>query len=128
MSPEEYLTAVIARISASPAIVASQTLREYVNPYQGYLRMRLTFADDAYLEFHEYIERGENGEILLLSYSYHWADRNGRLIRRWDNAKHFPNLENFPHHVHLTEEEVVSGKPLNIFDALEEIENVIARR
>lgn len=31
-----------------------------------------------------------------------------QLIKRWDNVQHFPNLPNFPHHVHINEESNVS--------------------
>ncbi len=90
--------------------------------------MRLAFTDDSYLEFYEYVERTENDRVHIKSYSYHWADQSDRLIRRWDNARHFPDLENFPHHIHLMEEEVISGKPVNIFAVLDEIEKTIANR
>jgi hypothetical protein len=126
MSPEEYLATILNRISASPFVSKSQTLREYSNPNQGHLRMRLTFTDNTYLEFYEYVERADEDGIYVKSYAYHWADQNDLLIRRWDNARHFPNLANFPHHVHVIEDEVIAGKPVNIFDVLDEIEKTIA--
>jgi hypothetical protein len=36
----------------------------------------------------------------LIDYSYHWQDKEKRLITRWDNAPHHPEIETFPHHVH----------------------------
>ena len=33
-------------------------------------------------------------------YSYHWQDRNGKLIMRWDNKPHWKHLKTFPHHKH----------------------------
>lgn len=128
MSPEDYLASIINRISESSFISNSQTLREYSNPNQGHLRMRLTFTDNTYLEFYEYVERTEDDGVYVKSYSHHWADQNDRLIRRWDNARHFPDLDNFPHHIHLTEEEVIPGTSVNIFDVLDEIEKIIANR
>ncbi|GMV32434.1 hypothetical protein FBQ83_07385 [Chloroflexi bacterium CFX5] len=126
MSPEDYLASIINRISESDFIANSQTLREYSNPNRAHLRMRLTFTNNTYLEFYEYIEHSDDERIYVKSYSYHWADQNNRLIRRWDNARHFPNMDNFPHHIHLTEDEVIPGKPVNIFNVLDEIEKIIA--
>lgn len=34
-------------------------------------------------------------------YAYQWMEPDGRLRRRWDQAKHWPDLSTFPHHVHV---------------------------
>jgi len=34
-------------------------------------------------------------------YSYHWQNKKGNLLARWDNAGHFKNLDTFPHHLHV---------------------------
>lgn len=66
------------------------------------------------------------GRLSLLPYSYHWADANQRLIRRWDNAFHHPTLPNFPHHVHMeAEESVHTGEPVDIFFVLATIGKLI---
>ncbi|MEW5827552.1 MAG: DUF6516 family protein, partial [Chloroflexota bacterium] len=68
------------------------------------------------------IEQVSEDEIRLVTYSYHWESKNGDLIRRWDNARHFPRLENFPHHVHDGKTgDVTPGKLVNIFQVLDEI-------
>ncbi|WP_457613933.1 toxin-antitoxin system TumE family protein [Methanocaldococcus sp.] len=33
-------------------------------------------------------------------YSFHWQDKNGDLIVRWDNAPHYRNIKTFPHYKH----------------------------
>jgi hypothetical protein len=33
-------------------------------------------------------------------YSYHVFRKDGKMIIRWDNAPHYPNLSTFPHHKH----------------------------
>jgi hypothetical protein len=30
-----------------------------------------------------------------------------QLKKRWDNVPHFPNIETFPHHVHVNQEDNV---------------------
>ena len=34
-------------------------------------------------------------------YACQWMESDGRLRRRWDEAKHWPDLATFPHHVHV---------------------------
>ena len=43
------------------------------------------------------------------NYSYNWRKWNNTLIIRWDNAKHHPKLENYPHHKHITTNENVNS-------------------
>lgn len=84
--------------------------------------MRLTLTDSSWLEFGEYVRLSAAGQILVMTYSYHWADTNNQLIRRWDNTPHFPNLPNFPHHIHDGQTgQVIAGKATNISDVLDEI-------
>jgi len=33
-------------------------------------------------------------------YSYHWQTKRRKLICRWDNAPHYPQIETFPHYKH----------------------------
>ncbi|MEA3359588.1 MAG: DUF6516 family protein [Thermodesulfobacteriota bacterium] len=40
--------------------------------------------------------------------SFHWQDRVDNLIKRWDNAPHFPDLKGFPHHVHIGKNDTVA--------------------
>jgi len=58
-------------------------------------------------------------------YSYH-LQNNKKLVRRWDNAPHWPEMKTFPHHVHLTGEKDVRECPeIFIEDVLREIETII---
>ena len=33
-------------------------------------------------------------------YAYHWQNKEGQLIDRWDNAAHWKELKSYPHHRH----------------------------
>jgi hypothetical protein len=33
-------------------------------------------------------------------YAYHWQTDKGKLIIRWDNARHWKNISAYPHHKH----------------------------
>lgn len=125
MNPMDYLESVRKFLLTDSRINRHQILREYEDVEKSYIRARLTLADESCLEFSEYIEHDLGDEIKITRYSYHWIDKDGKMLRRWDNTKHFPKLRNFPHHVHIGENEVVSGAPINIFMILDEIAKII---
>ncbi|HLD42080.1 MAG TPA: DUF6516 family protein [archaeon] len=47
---------------------------------------------------------------------------NGKIIKRWDNAPHHPEIKTFPDHVHMGSEEIVKEaiKP-SIFQIIGEV-------
>jgi len=119
MTPAEYIESIISRIAALEFVAKTNLLREFSNTQKGHLRMRIAFTDGSFLEFYEYVETDES-DIRVITYAYHWSTTDGNLIQRWDNTPHHPELENFPHHVHLGET-VTAGRALNIFSVLAEI-------
>jgi hypothetical protein len=125
MKPSDHLESVKNLLLTDFRIKAYQIVREFEETQKCYIRARLTLSDGSFLEFSEYIEKGLENEIQITDYSYHWIDNDGRMLRRWDNTKHFPKLKNFPHHVHIGENEVASGAPINIFMILDEIAKII---
>jgi len=48
------------------------------------------------------------------------------MVRRWDNAPHWPELKTFPHHLHLCDEaSVVESAEAFIDDVLNAITEII---
>ena len=43
-------------------------------------------------------------DISKRKYAYHWQDKEGMLMIRWDNAPDW-DVETFPHHKHVGEKE-----------------------
>lgn len=122
MNIAEYFESVKDRILADSFVIDFKILKYVDRSNNGHMRARVIFSDDSNLEFSEFIKQSAENEISLVTYSYHWSDKNDTLIRRWDNALHYPNLENFPHHIHTSEMgEAISGKPVNIFEVLDQI-------
>lgn len=57
-------------------------------------------------------------------YAYHWQDREGRLLMRWDNAPHWKSIKSFPHHQHVRDpKRVEASRVRTIEDAFEYIKN-----
>lgn len=73
-----------------------------------------------FLEVSEFFEI-VNSQAQTLEYRHHWMDSTRQhLIRRWDNAPHYPALSGFPHHVHVeSESRVEPGSVLSITALIE---------
>ena len=114
-----YLEQVKAHLIASPIVTSMQVVKAREETMDGHLRIRLTLTDDSLLEFSEYLVRQPDETITVAVYSYHWADAERKLIRRWDNAPHYPELPGAPHHIHDgAEANVMPGKPMDIYQIL----------
>lgn len=91
------------------------------SPYIGFVRGDVYFKDGSRLHFRELINLQLDARPSV--YVYHYQRADGSLVFRYDNAPHFPALENFPHHKHhLAEANVVSATAPDLRMALEEIE------
>ncbi|MBN1802553.1 MAG: hypothetical protein JW891_13660 [Candidatus Lokiarchaeota archaeon] len=52
-----------------------------------YYKAKLELVDNTLLFIKEYISSSEH------AYSYHWQDKNGELLIRWDNAPHHETIK-----------------------------------
>ncbi len=86
------------------------------------LRIRIRFSSGYLLELNESVV--EEDEIKHLGYRYHFQDDQNRLVFRYDNTPHFPNLGSFPNHKHI-QGEVVSGSKPSILEVIEETKGYI---
>ena len=119
----EYFIAIREKLDNSEMIAEVMVVDERVFRGNGYFRARLILSNGDFLEIAEsFAERGQ--AIVTLDYRYQWMDASKQSLRkRWDSVKHFPNLENFPHHVHILEESnVSSGQCRSILEFIDFIE------
>jgi hypothetical protein len=87
------------------------------------LVMELTFKDDSKLALKDYLFLDGNRK-----YAYHWQNKEGNLLIRWDNAGHWKDLSTFPHHKHVEKvENVEDSNVRNVDQALEFISNRIEK-
>ena len=61
----------------------------------------------------------------MKKYHFHWQDENNNLKRRWDNAPHHRELDNFSHHVHYPDKIKSFEDIPNIFYVIQEVEELI---
>ena len=121
MKIAEYFETIKDRLLIVSFVADFKVSKQVDRSKNGHFRARVTFTDNSQLEFSEFVEQNADDEIQVVTYSYHWSDENDNAIRRWDNTPHFPKLKNFPHHIHVKEDDVISGKPIDIFGVLDEI-------
>lgn len=122
MTIAAYMQAIQERFVTDPIVTRFTVIRERSTLMDGYLRARLALADGSQLECSEYMQQSAAGEIVVITYSYHWADANSQLITRWDNTPHFPGPPGFPDHRHDgAPGEVTPSQPMSIFTVLDAI-------
>ena len=124
MLPQQYVTDIKAKLVASPVVATITILEERLLPDRGYFRARLTLMNNDFLELAEYFVT-EAGRCVTRRYRYQWMDALQQVLRkRWDNVEHFPALQNFPHHVHVSEEsDVEPGRLLSVIELIDLIEH-----
>ncbi len=118
MSEElDYFIYLKATLTANPNILKFNILREIFFGEEGLFRYKIFYANGNVLEAYQKFQI-QSRKIIPIRYSFHLQDRNSNLITRWDNAPHHPELENFPYHIHETEDKVISGKLISFEEVL----------
>ncbi|MBD2293981.1 hypothetical protein H6G06_10865 [Anabaena sphaerica FACHB-251] len=123
MELQDYINTVKIKLATSRIIIKISIVEEKTLFERGYFRARLTLVNNDFLEIAESFTI-INGHFVTLGYRYQWMDEEKQNLRkRWDNVQHFPNLPNFPHHVHIIEESnVEASDSRNILELIELIE------
>jgi len=130
MPPRSDITSYFRRINnwiARCRAIETQVVHaEKRTPVEGYLRGELGFKDGSRLHFRELVTTEPSTS--LVSYTYQYMQADGKLIFRYDDTDHFPNLPGAPHHKHLGETEVIAVQPPSLQTVLQEIEGLISKR
>ena len=126
MNLDQYLVAVKEKLNASLIIASIEIVDERVLLNRGYFRARLTLTNNDFLEIAESFTIQDN-QLITLDYRYQWMDASKQMLKqRWDSVKHYPNLPNFPHHVHIgSESNVESGQCRNIIEFIDFMESTL---
>ena len=120
---QAFFDAIESHLLQNPIFKAYTIMRFEIAFSEGKLRIKSLLQDGGTVEFFLYVDETK-GDIHLLKYSVHWQDGQDRLIRRWDNAPHYPDLPNAPHHIHEADGSISSADTLpSIFQIFQEIED-----
>lgn len=84
-------------INESPVIESFEVL-DYKKWQSGrYFRLKIILNNETELFVREYLDESER------DYSFHWQSADGKLIIRWDNARHHKHIKTYPNHKHVGE-------------------------
>jgi len=117
---------ILSRYLESVELMVNGLKHAYVEKYEEEiltddrvnLKIRIRFTNGYLLELNEAVN-AEKHTINHLSYRYHFQDDRNRLVFRYDNTPHFPDIESFPHHKH-TKNMVLPGTRPSISDVMAE--------
>ena len=118
----EYLheiTETVGEVTKTGLILSSGLTADFRTKKIGLIKGMLSFSDDSKLFFKEYVDL--RYKIAKETYSFHYQDRDGGLIFRYDNADHKPSL-GFTDHKHI-EKMVIRAEIPNLREILEETIN-----
>ena len=114
-----YLARIEATIYSRQDITVRDLRVEPVSAIAAYIEDRLIFYDGSFLEIEEVLCLSDR-RIEKVRYSYHYQ-KGDRLIFRYDNAPHHPELLTFPHHKHVGDHVEPCQEP-DLHDVLREID------
>jgi len=81
-------------------------------------KARIVFTDGSFLAIKDYLISESR------KYAYHWQNKEGNRIIRWDNAPHWKNIDTYPHHRHENSE-IFSSTEVTLEDVLNKINHII---
>jgi hypothetical protein len=119
----KYLGDVESAFNTLASCYIERYEEEILTPYRVNIRIRVRFSNGYILEWNEsVIAEGEN--INHLGYRYHFQDSNNKVIFRYDNAPHFPQIDTFPHHKHLLNTVIAVNMPTYL-EVLKEVRGLL---
>ena len=121
----EYLGQIDELLATNSAVsdvaVVRRSIRDTDTEKVLNYRYRVTLADGSLVELTERVLEAQ-GILEITRYRHHWQDADGHLIKRWDNAPHYPAVDTFPHHLHdRAENSVVSHSPITGLEVLQRV-------
>jgi hypothetical protein len=127
MTIHDYLEECILLLTVSSVVERFQVVKKRGVETDGYLRVRAMLVDESLLEVSMYCQHIDD-TAHLAGYRFHWQDKEGLLIKRWDNAKHHPELKTFPDHVHLgDDQDAKESAAIDLQGILEVLESEMRR-
>lgn len=119
MNITNYFQTVKSNLYAVPLLISIDFHTEIIDRNFGYYKSKIIFYDRSQLYLFELVKI-DKGFPNIVKYRYHYQNKNNELIKRWDNAPHFPKFKTFPHHVHASNKVLQCNKP-DLKDILYEI-------
>jgi len=126
MDAQDYLDAIKLTLAISAIVKKVNITQEWRTGNRGFFRARLWLQNGDFLEVAEFFTVNDD-QVSVTEYRHQWMDSSRQYLRkRWDNAAHHPQLSNFPHHVHIgNENQIESGRSMSILSLINLLEHQI---
>ncbi len=111
MKSREYYSSVQAAILAAPHVIQNDISFDEVSEEECYIRGILTLTGGYELHIAEYVVI--EPDFKRLKYRFHLQSSEGKMIARWDNAPHHPEIKTHLDHLHIAEK-IKPNLPANI--------------
>jgi len=106
-----YYAWVQKAVLAEPGVIRFDVAFDEVAENEGYISGKMLLTDQSELHFAEYVIT--EPDVHRLKYRYHLQSAEKKLLARWDNAPHHPEVSSHPHHLHLADS-VKESEPMDI--------------
>lgn len=124
---QKFVENIEKAIASNPIILSSNIQKQFGPENEAvYLKGILLFIDFSILEIAIFANKAHNG-ISIDKYRFHYMNKEGQMIFRYDNAPHHSGIPTFPHHKHSSNNVIQSLMP-SIKDILNEITAIIIRK
>jgi hypothetical protein len=121
MSLRDYLDSFHSAVSKIEDFGFSESIdiKMVIRPSkQAVCKARIVLVDGSVLQIREYIDAKYKTE--KVNYAYHYQDKDGKLIFRYDNAQHRPALE-FIDHKHVSDDTITEFVEPDLADVIDEV-------
>ena len=120
---DEYFQKIEADITKCPSVIESHLVKDKRSLHIGIIEGQINFIDGSFLFFIEFVNVKEKTE--RYKYSYHYQNKDGNFIFRYDTAPHHREIATFPYHKHLKSEKIIEASDPTLAKVLDEIEDLI---
>lgn len=120
---DEYFSYIEGVVANTPTALSTELTKDKRSPYIGFIEGRFYFHDGSLLQFVEFV----NVKIVVerYKYSYHYQDKAGQLVFRYDMAPHLHEIATFPHHKHIASGMAIDSTAPPLQEILNEIESLL---
>ena len=123
MTPRSYFLALQRAALATVFVATCDISFQEIDATRCYISGILHLANGFQLHVAEFAVVTDS--VDRLKYRYHLQRADGRLLARWDNAPHHPDVVTFPDHKHVADGQVLPSPPMSLQHVLTEIPSML---
>ena len=115
MKSREYYASVQTAILAAPHVIQSEITFDEISEEECYIRGIPTLSGGYELHMAEYVVT--EPRFKRLKYRFHLQTSENKMLARWDNAPHHPEVETHPDHLHVGQK-IKANSPVDVSEVL----------